>query len=423
MRARQSRGAGAISRAWAVRDFRLLWLGNNFSMIGTWMQNVLLGAYARERFGSASAVGLIIFAQLGPVLVLSIPSGLIADRVRRRPFIAAMQIEQMLLSCVLAVIVRGRPSMTAVFLVVLGIGIGGSLTGPSFQSAVPSMVGRENLAGALSLNSVGLNGSRVVGPILTAILTSFGVTVSGIFFINAGTYLVVIGALCVIKIPSNTARRSDNGWRALTGGLRYAKNKKVVGSILLGMASFSMFSLPFVGQFASIAKSKFHIDTRGSTYQWLYATWGLGACLGALSIGTIFSQIGKRKLIFGGLFGFAVTLATYAWVTSLTVGFVVLFFLGWSYFTVATSLLTVLQTNTDDDVRGRIGALWLLVFGGTVPIGNLIAGPIIDRTGARPVMLFGAAWACVLLLIWRAQLRRAEMLRTTQPVPEMVVGA
>ncbi len=409
-----ARPKGAARQAFAIRDFRTIWIGNTASNVGTWMQNVLLGAYAREHFGTANAVGLVLFAQLGPVLVLAIPGGLIADRVRRRPFIALMQLEQLIFSVVLGFVVRGNPSQMAVALTVLAVGVGSALSGPSWQSVIPALVGREHLPAALSLNSVSLNGSRVVGPILTVLLTSFGITTSGIFFINAGTYLFVIMALFTVTMPSTVRRSGDVGWRSLAGGMRYARDNRIVGAILLGMCTFSLFCLPYVGQFSSIAHQKFNIDTRRATYQWLYATWGLGACLGGLSLGTVFINVSKRHMISGGLFTFMASLFTYAMVDNLTLAFPIVFVVGFAYFTIATSLMTVLQTNISDEVRGRVLALWMMAFGGTVPIGIWLAGPIIQHHGSRPLMLFGAAWSGVLILVVKAHLRRAAMPTTTE---------
>ena len=377
-----------------------MWFGSFGSNIGTWMQNVVLGAYAAQHFGSARAVGNVVLAQLGPLLLLTIPAGVLADKISRKAMIMFFQTEQLVFSFALAWIARGHPSQSTILWLVLGVGVGNAMSAPAWQSALVGVVGREHLAGALSLNSVMINGSRVIGPVLTAGVRYLGVDTAGIFAINAVTYLFVIYAVWLVDIPTIAGPPDgENGWRGLTTGLRVARRSRIVGGTLLAMATFSLISLPFVGQFPYIALRKFRINPEGNTYGWLYAVWGLGACLGALAIGTIFVRIDKRHVVRASLVAFAGTLALYAWTQHLWLAFPIVFWLGFAYFSTATSLMTVLQTNIDDNVRGRVMSLWFMAFGGTVPIGNRLAGGPLDHYGPNIVLYVGALWALV-LVVW-----------------------
>ena len=126
--------------------------------------------------GSASVVALLVFAQLGPLLILAIPGGVIADRYDRRRWLIAMQAVQLIFSVALAPLAAHDAAIWALFMVQLGVGIGNALNAPAWSAALPTLVHRQDLAGAISLNSTMINGSRVVGPIIVAGLTVVGVT-------------------------------------------------------------------------------------------------------------------------------------------------------------------------------------------------------------------------------------------------------
>lgn len=389
---------GSARAALAYPNFRRMWLGSFASNIGTWMQNVVLPAYIYERTGKASMVGLLVFAQLGPLLVLSIPAGVIADRFDRRRWLIAMQIVQMCFSIALAPLVAADAPVWALFMVALGVGVGNALNAPAWSAMLPTLVSRDDLPGSISLNSTMINGSRVIGPIIVAVLSPFGVTSSQFFLFNAVTYLFVVFALVSVHLPPPPKVAHEKGWRQFTAGVRLARSKPVAGRLLISLTTFSFLSLPYVGLFPAVAQLNFGIDEKTPTYKWLYATWGFGACLGGLAIGTVFVGWDKRRLIRRGFAAFAVCLTAFALAREPIGGFLAGFLLGFAYFGTTTSMMTVMQSRLADNERGRVMSLWFMAFGGTVPLGNLVFGPVIDAVGARVVLLGGAAWA--LWLAW-----------------------
>jgi predicted MFS family arabinose efflux permease len=262
---------------------------------------------------------------------------------------------------------------------------------------LPSLVRPVDLPGALSLNSVVINGSRVVGPIIVAVLSQVGVTTAGFFFMNAATYLFVIFALLKVNIPSFTPDTTQ-GWRRFTSGISLAREISGVSRLLLTLATFSLFSLPYVGLFPAVAYVNFGIAEDGATYKWLYATWGLGAALGGLAIGTKFAHRDQRKLVQYGFVGFAVSMVFFAVSRSAIPAFIFGFILGFAYFFTTTAMSIVVQSRLQPEVRGRVMSLWFMAFGGTVPLGNMLFGPVVDQYGARWLLLFGAVWA--LFLAW-----------------------
>jgi predicted MFS family arabinose efflux permease len=241
-----------------------------------------------------------------------------------------------------------------------------------------------------------INGSRVVGPIIVAGLSTVGVTTSEFFLINAVTYLFVIIALASVHLPPPEHVPHETGRRLLTSGIRLVRDNPVSKRILLSLTTFSLLSLPYVGLFPAIARLNFGIQEKSPQYNWLYATWGLGACLGALAVGTIFVEWDKRRLIRMGFALFAVSMTAFALVREPIGAFIAGFVLGIAYFGTTTSMLTVLQSRLHDRERGRVMSLWFMAFGGTVTIGLLIFGPVVDAIGARWVLLGGAVWSAFL---------------------------
>ncbi len=396
---------GSARAAFHVRDFRRIWFGSFASNIGTWIQNVVLPVYVYARTGRASLVALLIFAQLGPILLLSIPGGVIADRVDRKKFLISMQAVQLFCSLLLALFAANNSPIWMLFLAQLGVGVGNALNIPAWSAMLTSLVPPSDIAGAISLNSTVLNGARVVGPIIVALLSQWNVTSSEFFAINAVTYLFVIFALLSVNVPA-IAFDTTAGWRRFTFAFKIARERVVISRLILTLASFSLLSLPYVGLFPAIAQLNFGIESQSATYNWLYATWGLGACIGGLSVSTLFVDIDNRKLIRIGFASFAVSMMGFALAPNIELAFLTVFFLGAAYFFTTTAMQTVFASGLTPAIRARVMSLWFMAFGGTVPIGNLIFGPLVDRYGSQWLLVLGSLWAVVLW--WWCDIERLE---------------
>jgi MFS family permease len=399
---------GTAGAALRHRDFRLVWGGTFLSNIGTWMQNVLLGAFALK-IGDAGYVGVLYFAQLGPLLFLSQIGGVIADQVNRRRFLVTMQTLQMALSFVLAgLVVVDHPDKTWIFLCVLAIGIANALNAPAMGAILPTLVPREDLPGAVSLQSVQMNLSRVIGPAIGALLISlFGI--ASVFVINAATYgFAVAGLLLAHYDARNPNPVQGKPLEKVLSGARISWNDRLLRRIFVTMFAFSFVSLMYVGLFPEVAKANFGIaNPTGDTYFFLYAAWGMGAALGALTVGTLLAHHSKAVVARWALAAFAVVLTAFALTRTIALAFVIAPVLGFAYFVVITALSTVLQEHLDDAVRGRVMALWIMSFGGTVPVGVAVGGWLISGLGMSitGVMLLGVttalalAWYCDLVAV------------------------
>ncbi len=396
---------GSPRAAFAHTAFRWVFLGAFASNIGTWMQNVALLAFADHLSHHASYVGLVTLAQLGPMLVLSPFGGALADVVNRKTIMISAAAVQLILSLGLAAVAAGdHPSKLAVVLCALGIGIASSANGPAAAATLPALVGRADIAGAVSLNSAQMNASRVVGPLLAAI--AFLHRPTNVFVVNAATYLFVIAALLLVDFdgrPNHT--HTETPLQRLAGGLHAARLDPVMRRALVTVAIYSLCSLAYIYQMKGFARSNLHLPD--SRFGLLFSSFGLGAAIGAVAVGTVLSQLSRTLVTRVGLTGFGVTLAIFALLRSPGPAYPVVAATGFFYFLVITALSTALQQAVDDEVRGRVMGLWMMGWAGLVPVGTYLAGLVIDDIGHRPVMLFGAAVA--LALVGYANLRSTPL--------------
>lgn len=390
---------GSARAALSHRSFRLVWAGSMASNVGTWMQNVALGAFAYELTKSSGFVALLGFAQLGPLLLLSIVGGLLADTVDRRWLLIGCQLEQMVLSFVLAAIVAvDEPSRVAILGCVLAIGVGNALNAPTFSAVLPQLVGRRDLVGAVSLQSVQMNLSRVVGPAIGGLVLP-AIGASGVFVLNGITYVFAIATLLMVSIPRPYPQHGEQGLRRLVGGFAVARRDRLVRRCLLTIAAISFFCLPFIGLMPVLAARNLGIDVEGAGYGILYACFGLGAAAGAVAVGTLLVGRDRAKAVRVGLVLFGVSLGVFALLDAPLPAYPLVTVVGLFYFGTVTSLSSVLQAHLAEEVRGRVMALWIMGFGGTVPIGLLLFGWVAEVTSVRVVMLFGAAVALALPLL------------------------
>ena len=397
---------GSARAALSHRNFRVVWSGLFASSIGTWMQNFTLAAYGWELTHSTAYVGLLGFAQLGPILLLSIFGGALADAFDRRRLIVVMQLEQGIGSLVLAWLAHSsHPSQAAIFGCVLAIGVGNALNAPAMIAVIPNLVPKRDLQGAISLQSMQMNASRVVGPALAGVIYP-GLGAAAVFVVNAVTYLFAVLGVVVADFPTRVATAvSEGGFDRIVSGFRIAARDKLVRRILVTVTTFSFFSLSFIYLMPSLASDNLGMNPRSFAYGLLFAGFALGAALGALSIGTFLVHQSKPRIVRVGLVSFAVLLAAFALVRHAALAYPLALTVGFSYFAVITSVSTILQSHLTDDVRGRVMALWMMAFGGTVPVGVLVAGWVADFTGITAVVLAGGVVA--LLLAWYADLLAA----------------
>ena len=397
---------GTARSALQVRAFRYVLLGSFMSQIGTWMQTIVLGAFIYDRTKSPLAVGIITFAQLGPMLFLPTVGGWMTDRFDVRKFILILQSWQVLCVITLAyVLARPELYFAGVFLCVLGVGIGNALIGPAWGSSVPSLVGPENLRAAVSLNSTQMNAARVVGPALGGILFPL-IGASGVMLLNAASFIFVMTAIYFVRFPVRKPGGSPTS--GLGGGIEMLREDPFVRRIISSIFALAIFTLTFLYQLPTIAGANFGIDVESPAYGWLYACLGGGAVVGAISLSTFLVRRDPFKVIRFGLIGVTAILGILIVTRQAFLAYPLIFFLGISYQLVIIALNASAQTHVPLERRGHLMGLWMTGFGGMVPIGMLLAGAVAQRTSITVVIGYGclvAAW-----VTWRLRPKKMRQL-------------
>jgi MFS family permease len=385
--------AGTARSALRHKDFRTLFIGGWLSNIGSWMQQIVLAAWAYDITGSSTFVGQLVFAQLGPVLFLGMVGGVVADMVDRKKLLLVITVAQMGFALLMAAVVASEdPSRGVIFLTALGSGVAQAMFMPAYSAMLPGLVGKEDLPGAIALNSTQMNASRVVGPAIGGIAFAT-IGPAWVFVANAVSFLFVIGALLRVHLPAVAKGEPEPIGRKFTGGIRAARRDPVIGRALVTITTFSFFSIVYVGMMPVLAAENLGIDEDSISYGIFYACFGLGAVVGSIANGTVLHGVPKPVLVRWGLVAYAVVVSVLAVLRGPEPAYPMVVLVGATYFGMVTALNTAMQSRLVDHERGRVMALWMMGFGGTVALANLAFGPVVDRIGMTPVMLAGAVVA------------------------------
>lgn len=384
---------GALGELLAHPGLPSIYVATLLGTGGQWIQNVVLAAYAYDTTGSAVAVGLVVLAQLGPLLLFGVPAGAIADQMNRRTLLRVAVAAQAVAAAVVALAssVDGA-SLIALIVPVVGCGIAQTLFLSSYTSLLPFLVPRSDLRRALSLNSGLLSIARVLGPAIGAVLyAAFGHVLP--LALVAALYSVVVASTGRIPRLATAEPRPKMTLRGLGVGFQVARRDPEVGRILVTISTFSLICLPFLNQLPLVAAENLGVGTRDGAYSLMFVATGIGALVGGLMVGTVFLNVDMDTLSRLLLWAFGAFLMLLALAHSLAVGLLLMGMLGFAYYGVSTTLVTRLQIHLSDDVRGRVMALWFMGFGGLMPVGAALSGPLIDVTSISVVLLVGAVAA------------------------------
>lgn len=374
-------------------DFRMLMLGTLASNSAFWMYQVAVGWLALQMTNSPFFVGMAGFAGGIPLLLCSIPAGVIIDRYDRRNVLLFAQIGVMLVSLVFALMV-GLGLMKPLSMLVL-VAIYGTIMSfifPVRTAIVPALVNRRDMANAVALNSASQNATRVIGPSLAGVLIGvFGVAET--FAIAAVMQAFALVATTRLpSLPSATLSRQGSGMSSLTVGLRIvAERPKLIALIILALAP-TVLVMPYINLMPVFARDVFAMGSSGLGL--LLASTGLGTVAGSLSVARPSSGRTSSRTQILSAAGFAGCVLIFALTSIPIVAMVVLFVAGWMSAAFLAMNQTELQLSVEDDVRGRVLSIYLLTWG-MLPIGQLLVGGIASQVGTPIAMVF----SCVLALI------------------------
>jgi MFS family permease len=385
MNARLRSGMRRTFRSLRVRNFRLFFLGQLVSVTGTWMQTVAQNWLVLSLTGSGVALGVTVALQFLPTLLFGLWGGLVADRFDKRRVLFATQVVPAVLAAVMgALVAAGSVQLWMVYVLAFLLGVVHMVDMPTRHAFVMEMVGPHDIANAVALNSAMFNTGRLMGPAAAGVLIAT-VGIAPSFLINAVSYLAVIAALSAMR-PDDLFRQAPapRGRGDVRSGLRYVWGSSTLRRPLLLVAVIGTFGLNFAVVLPLLAR--FTFGGGAAMYGMLTSLMSLGSLLGALFAASRSRPTGPVMLRSAAAFG-ALT-ATAAAIPSPVALAPVLVAAGAAMMVFLATANATLQLNAVPAMRGRVMALYGLVFLGTTPLGGPLLGWIGESWGAPAALAF-----------------------------------
>ncbi len=371
------------------RNFRLFLSGQAVSLIGTWMQSLAQGWLVLKLTNSPFYLSLVQAMSSLPILFFSLVGGVIADRVDKRRLLLLTQTLSLVLALALGVLVSlGQVRLWHVLVIAGLLGIVNTFDVPSRQSFIIEMVGREDLMNGIALNSAVFNGARIIGPAIAGILISV-VGIALCFYLNALSFVAIIIMLAVMRFENVQERPKPRPMLGeLREGLAYVRSTPLVLYFTLMVSITSLFAIPYIALMPIFARDILHTGAKGLGM--MMGCAGVGALAGALSLATFGGRGRKGVTAFATAFISSLAILGFSLSRSPLLSYALLVVIGWGMITQLATVNTSIQQVVPDELRGRVMSLYVLVFLGFVPIGNLIFGTLAHYFGTPDAVAAGA---------------------------------
>jgi MFS family permease len=378
--------AGATFRAFRNYNYRLYWSGQVVSVTGTWMQRIAQDWLVLRLTDSPLALGTISAVQFTPILLFSLFGGVFADRVTKVRLLTITQSVMAIQSIVFAILVTtGLIHLWEIYILTAVLGAASAMDVPTRQAFVMEMVGPDDVANAVALNSIQFNVARILGPALGGFAISL-FNVAGCLYINAISFVFVIAALLLMRpkeFYAVPARATGKVLAQLVGGLRYALTTRDIAVIVIVLGIVGMFGYNFTVMLPLVAKYTLHAGPGG--FGLLTSVMGVGSVAAGVMVAR-----GERpptsRLFVGGA-GLTVLLLALGFAASWWVAVPVVAALGVCSIVFQTTANTRLQLLAPPQMRGRIMSIYQLLFAGTTPVGGTLLGVLADAQGVGRAIL------------------------------------
>ncbi len=377
----------------ANRNYRLFWLGQWVSLIGTWMQTATQAWLMVRLGGGPFELGLLGAASSAPMLLLVLFGGVLSDRFDRRRVVLTTQALSLLQASTLAALTLTdavQPSSIIALAAVLGAINAFDI--PARQAFVIELVGRRDLPNAIALNATGFNVARVAGPALGGFLVA-GLGEGVCFLLNAVSYVAVLWGLWRIKVAPSAVAAPVPGTstaEGLAAGVRYARNHDALRLLLIVVGIVSAIAVPYRNFLPDVAHTILQVDAW--QYGLLMAAAGVGAGMGAVVLAGLRLDVPTyHRILPIGLAVFTIALGVFAESRSYIWSLVLLWLMGAGGIVYFNASHTLVQLSVDDHYRGRISSLYTFMHQGTATFGSLALGVCAARMGTPTALVFGAA--------------------------------
>jgi MFS family permease len=373
------------------RNYRIFFVGQLISLMGTWMKAVALGWLVYRLTDSAFLLGLVTFMQQAPLFFVSPFAGAIADRLSRRNVFAATQTICMVQAALLAVLTfTGLIDVWMVVLLSLMLGLATGVEAPVRQSFTIEMVGRDDLRQAIAYNAMMFNLARSIGPALGGVI----VAVAGeavCFLINTLSYAAVITSLLMMRLPPREPRPESHPLDDLRLGFNYVVHHPKIRSALFLSAVTGFFGMSFIAILPAYARDV--LGEESDALGFVMGAFGAGAFIGAAVAG----RLSERHIDMAPIAGSAlmgVTLLVFANVAVLPLAILLILPAGFSWLMIAVTNNSQIQLLAEDNFRGRVMGFYAMSALGSQAIGALLLGTLADLLGVPGALMVGGA-ACL----------------------------
>lgn len=361
-----------------------MWLGACLSTIGTFVQQFAQSWLVYDLTKDPFYLGLDLFLGQMPIMLFSLVGGVFADRLDRRRLLLYSQYIQM--SCAFALtalfathVVRVWHILTLSFVV----GVGQSFGGPAYSALLPTLVEPEDLANAISMNSIQFNLARIAGPTLGGLAyTLFGAT--WCFALNGISYVAVIISLFAIKLQFVPPKTRTSVLNSMKEGIRFIRDREGLTPLVVLAFCTTLFGFSLTGFLPVIVRTIFHRGPK--TYELLLVFSGAGSVCGALMVAAMEKLKGQGRLAVLALFALGLATAGFAVSRWLPVSCVLIFLAGAAVMASASLMLSLVQLIIADSMRGRVMSVYNLAFRAGMPLGALILGQLIPVLGVSAAL-------------------------------------
>ena len=385
-------------RTLSVKNFRLFFIGQSLSLLGTWSQAIALSWLVWRLTESAWWLGFVGFATQIPVLFLGLVGGFVADRYPRLPLLIFAQILCMLQAVILSVLAYlGLVELWHIVALSLMLGFVYAFEFPLRQAFVMDMVGREHLLNAVALNSAMIHSTRIVGPVIAGFVIGVWGE-SACFAVNAASFVFLIVALFIID-RAKLVKQDQNGQsitQAIKEGLSYVWARPKVRAALLTVTIISGIGMLYIS-LLPLFVGKIYGGTALSL-GWIMSASGVGAMIGALYLARRRGPDGLYEIINRSAIIFSVFIIVFAWLENVYIAIAVLGCAAFFLTMLFSSASTFLQHEVPNQLRGRMMSMFTVTFFGLSPIGSIVGGAVAEGIGA-PVTVAASGMVCLLTAI------------------------
>jgi len=414
-------GLASVFRAFAHRNYRIYGGGNAVSLNGIWMQRVAVGWLAWTLTHSGTWLGIVSMAEFFPVVFLSPVAGALADRRDRVGIIRVTQIAGSIEASLLAVLVYTEAiTIELLFGLTLLLGIFNAVGQPSRLELIPTLVDRAALPSALAINAIIFNSARFLGPAVAGIVIA-KISVGAAFAVNAATYIVFLVAMTNLRgVPALPVAATQSVLKASAEAYRYASRHPGIAPMLLLFTITTIGTRGFVELFPGFADSVFGRGPEGLAT--LTSTVGLGAICGATWMLLRPAIAGLTGLVLGNTLMISLAILAFTLTDRFVIALPCVFLAGAAMTVTGVGAQTLIQAAVDIRMRGRIMALYGMIFRAGPAVGAVLMGSLSERFGLRLPLAVGAIVSCGFWAWTRFKQKRiAETLETDPALAAKVV--